>query len=147
MRIVRAEADDAFIVAALLLQQAREAAGAPVPGYLDRAATAWLQAGAPPTWYAEHDGAHAGLVLGSPLPQAPRPGMTPGIGPFWISELFVVPDHRRQGVGTALVRHVEGWVRGQGGTALRLHALAGSEPFLAALGYARSDSLRERRLA
>jgi GNAT superfamily N-acetyltransferase len=71
-----------------------------------------------------------------------------------IEQVSVVPQHGRQGVGSSLLRHVTGWARARGLTALTLTTFADvpwNVPFYARLGFrvvpddALSSSLREIR--
>ncbi len=73
----RAVVADALVVAALRLQSAR-AAGAPTePGFLDRFAAAW-DPGRHPTWVAEQDGSHAGVLIAQVVTDLPWPGQAIG---------------------------------------------------------------------
>ena len=73
----RAMAGDALVVAALRLKAAR-AVGAPTePGFLDRCAAAW-DPERYPTWVAERDGSHAGVLIAQVVPDLPWPGRTTG---------------------------------------------------------------------
>jgi GNAT superfamily N-acetyltransferase len=42
----------------------------------------------------------------------------------YISDLVVLPSHRGQGYGAALLQHAEEWARQQGMTMLKIHVLA-----------------------
>lgn len=146
MRVVRAEPDDAFVVAALTLQLSRDVGAPTEPGFLDRAAAAWLAA-PNPTWIAEREGAHAGFAQGGFLPDLVWPGIPAGSRRrFWLTAVFVAPDHRRRGVATALVQQAEAWARHEGAVVVRLRADPPAQDFWVSLGYARNDELRERRL-
>src|SRR4051812_12212983 len=103
VRIRRAGADDAYVVAALHVQFARDLGLPPEPGFLDRFVNVWLE-GRPdhPTWIAESRGQHAGVLSTCRLRSLPFPS-TPETSRLDVATLFVGPDHRGQGVGRALV--------------------------------------------
>ena len=69
----RAVAGDALVVAALRLQAARATGAAPEPGFLDRFAAAW-DPELHPTWVAERDGSHAGVLVAQVSTDLPWPG-------------------------------------------------------------------------
>lgn len=69
----RAVAEDALVVAALRLRAARAAGASTEPGFLDRFAAAW-DPGTHPTWVAERDGGHAGVLIGQLVADLPWPG-------------------------------------------------------------------------
>lgn len=148
MRIVRARPDDALVVAALSLQASIAMDGVREDGYLARAAEHWL-AHHPylPAWFAEHDGEHAGLLQAAYPPETTKPGQPPGSrGRLWVHLLFVHADHRRQGVGAALLAACEDWAKGVGVSVIRLRAGAGAEDFYDATGYTVATEVREKRL-
>lgn len=148
VRIVRARPEEAFVVAALSLQMAIALDGAREEGYLDRAAEHWLRHHEQlPTWYAEHEGQHAGLLQATRPPESTWPGRSPGTGgSLWIHALYVSADHRRQGIALALTRACEAWARGAGVDVIRLPCADGGEDFAAAAGYAPVADLREKRV-
>jgi GNAT superfamily N-acetyltransferase len=55
----------------------------------------------------------------------------------WVEELMVAPDHRRSGVGAALMRGAEEWAREQGAAYVAL-ATRRAADFYRALGYSES---------
>nr|WP_246297351.1 GNAT family N-acetyltransferase [Janibacter cremeus] len=148
MRIVRARPEDAFIVAALSLQFAIAVDGSREDGYLDRAAEHWVRhRGQLPTWFAERDGAHAGYLQASLSPTTTWPGVADGSrGQLWIHSMFVASDHRRAGVGSALLSACEIWANEAGIGVIRLRCEAGAEQFYDAAGYASAREVREKRL-
>lgn len=147
-RIVRARPEEAFVVAALSLQMAIALDEAREEGYLDRAAEHWLRHHEQlPTWYAEHEGQHAGLLQATRPPESTWPGRRPGTGgSLWVQALYVDADHRRQGIALALTRACEAWARGAGVDVIRLPCEEGGDAFAVAAGYASAVGLREKRL-
>ena len=109
--IRRAGVEDAFIVAALRLQFARDLGMPSEPGFLDRAADAWL-ADEPrrPTWIAEREGQHAGVLETAQVPRPPWPGR-PDASWLHLDALFVASSHRGHGVARALLEAMSGWAR------------------------------------
>lgn len=148
MRIVRASPGDAFIVAALSLQFAITVDDAREEGYLDRAAEHWLRHHEYlPTWYAEHEGNHAGYLQATFPPESTWPGERPGTrGRLWVHALHVQADHRRQGLALALTAACESWAKGAGVGVIRLRCNPGAEDFYDAAGYAAATQVREKRL-
>jgi GNAT superfamily N-acetyltransferase len=63
--------------------------------------------------------------------------------------LYVEPGHRRRGLGSALMRHVETWAIAQGHRQLGLHVFAENVPALAlyeTLGYGPQSILLQKKL-
>jgi GNAT superfamily N-acetyltransferase len=85
------------------------------------------QAGAdqiPGTLLALVDGSPAGVVclVGQDMPGCgPAAGLTP-----WIKGLYVIPQARRRGVGSLLIRRCEAWAASLGHQALYLYTERGS---------------------
>lgn len=148
MRIVRAAPEDAFVVAALSLQLAIAVDGAREEGYLDRAAEHWLRHHEQlPTWFAEHEGQHAGYLQGTLPPETTWPGERPGTrGRLWVQALHVHAAHRRQGIALALTTACEDWAKGAGVGVVRLRCEPGAEEFYEAAGYVPAAQVREKRL-
>lgn len=148
LRIVRAEPEDAFIVAALSLQIAIAIDGSREEGYLDRAVEHWLRHREHlPTWIAEREGSHAGYLQATYPPETTWPGQPVGTrGRLWVHAMYVAPDHRRVGVGTALLASCESWAKGAGVGVIRLRCEAGAEQFCDAAGYPPAREVREKRL-
>lgn len=148
MRIIRARPEDAFIVAALSLQFAIAVDDAREEGYLDRAAGHWLRHHEYlPTWYAEHEGQHAGYLQATHPPETTWPGEEPGTrGRLWVQSLYVHAAHRRQGIALALTSACEAWAREAGIGVIRLRCNPGAEGFYDAAGYAAAVEVREKRL-
>lgn len=145
--IRHAGAEDAFIVAALRLQTARDLGMPPEHGYLDRVADAWLaRLEDRPTWVAEHEGDHAGILETQRVRRLPWPGR-PDASWLHLDALFVRPSHRGAGVGRALVEAMVGWARETDVSCVRLDAP--EEParrFYAHLGFRSPHRLMELEL-
>lgn len=93
---------------------------------------------------AELDGKAVGFALfhGSFSTWECRPGI-------WLEDLYVPPEHRRAGVGQALLRHLAAIALERGCTRLEWAALDGSTPALdlyRKLGATRLDEWRMHRL-
>lgn len=63
-------------------------------------------------------------------------GVTRAGDTHWVSDVYVVPEERRRGVGSALVRHAT-----HGRARVALHAEADKVAFYEALGFRRGDTL------
>ena len=112
VQVRRARADDALVVAALRLQAARAAGAGPEPGYLDRFAAAW-DPDDHPTWVAECDGAHAGLLVTQVVRDLPWPGLAPGQS-LHVATLHTGLAGREAEVAQALTGAMRGWARSRG---------------------------------
>ena len=44
--------------------------------------------------------------------------------------LYVMPEHRRRGIGTTLMRHAEGWARARGDRQIGLQVYQNNQPAL-----------------
>jgi GNAT superfamily N-acetyltransferase len=93
---------------------------------------------------AELDGTPVGFALfhGSFSTWECRPGI-------WLEDLYVPPEHRRAGVGQALLRHLAAVAVDRGCTRLEWAALAWNAPaldFYETLGATRLDEWRMHRL-
>ena len=134
-RVRRAEADDALVVAALVLQCAIHRGGTGEPGFLDRYARAWLADSASfPVWLAEAGDEHAGFLQGRVVEPMPWPSQPPR--PELRVELFFVrPGHRGIGVGEQLLRSATTWAREAGFA--RVHVSAGrhTRPMVERVGF------------
>lgn len=147
VRIVRARSEDAFVVAALSLQFALAMDAPREEGYLDRAAEHWVRHHEQlPTWFAEHEGQHAGYLQAAHPPETTWPGVATGTrGRLWIHAMFVAPDHRRAGIGSALLTACESWAKGAGIGVIRLRCEPGVEQFYDTAGYAPDRAVRTKR--
>lgn len=72
-------------------------------------------------------------------------GITDGMSNGYLSMVVVAPDHRRCGIGTALVRHITG--EGDGVTWVLRAGREGAPEFFAKLGFSPSTIAMERRRA
>lgn len=109
--IRRAGADDAFVVAALHLQSARNVGMAAEPGFLDRFVDAWLRERPDrPTWIAQRGGEHAGLLETRRLRSLPWPTQAESSA-LLVEHLFVAPAHCELGVDQALAEAMIEWAR------------------------------------
>ncbi|MEO7447623.1 MAG: GNAT family N-acetyltransferase [Humibacillus sp.] len=145
--IRRAGPDDAFVVAALHLQFARELGMPSEPGYLDRVVDAWL-ADHPdrPTWVAQSRGEHAGLLETRRIRALPWPGLADD---SWlhVGGLFVAPSCRGRGVGRALTEAMIEWGRMTDITSVRLTAPdVGAQAFYERMGFRSPGRLMELEL-
>ena len=123
VRIRRAGPDDAFVVAALHLQSARDLGMPPEPGFLDRFVDAWLRERPDrPTWIAQHDGEHAGILETRRLRTLPWP-TRPEASALHVENLFVAPAHRGTGVAQALVEAMIEWAHSTDVTSVRAMAV------------------------
>jgi GNAT superfamily N-acetyltransferase len=140
----RAGVDDAFVVAALHLQCAREQGMPPERGFLDRFVDAWLSERPDrPTWFAECRGEHAGVLEARRNRVLPWPGRADS---SWlhVGVLFVTPGQRGRGVGSALVHAMTDWARGTDVSRIRLDAAAGEDRgFYRRFGFVSPDRLME----
>jgi GNAT superfamily N-acetyltransferase len=142
--IRRAGADDAFIVAALHLQFARELGMPSEQGYLDRFVDAWLQERPDrPTWIAESRGEHAGILETRRIRALPWPGRR-DVSWLHVGGLFVAPSCRDRGVGRALTEAMIEWSRSTDVKWIRLNAPdARAQEFYERLGFTSPGTLME----
>ncbi|EWT06644.1 GCN5 family acetyltransferase [Intrasporangium chromatireducens Q5-1] len=143
VRIRRAGADDALIVAALHLQSGRDLGQVAEPGFLDRFADAWLAARPDhPTWIAESHGEHAGVLSARRLRPLPFPGR-PEASWLYVGTVFVAPAHRKRGIGRSLIEGMLEWCRTTDVKWVRLNAETSQHAFYQALGFAVADTILE----
>ncbi len=145
--IRRAGPDDAFVVAALHLQFARELGMPSEQGYLDRFVDAWL-ADRPdrPTWIAESRGEHAGLLETRRIRALPWPARA-DVSWLHVGGLFVAPTCRDRGVGRALTEAMIEWARTTDVKWIRLNAPdAQAQEFYERLGFSSPGRLMEFEL-
>ncbi|MEO6998378.1 MAG: GNAT family N-acetyltransferase [Terracoccus sp.] len=117
--IRRAGADDAFVVAALHLQSARDVGMPPEPGFLNRFVDAWLRERPDhPTWLAQREGEHAGILETRRLRTLPWP-TRPEASALHVENLFVAPAHRGLGVEQGLAEAMIEWARRTDVTSVR----------------------------
>jgi ribosomal protein S18 acetylase RimI-like enzyme len=85
----------------------------------------------------------AGLWMGNAVDQVEGDRMT------HIFLLYVMPPHRRQGIGSALVRHAEQWTKQRGDRKISLQVFVQNQPALnlyEKLGYQPQSTLMIRTL-
>ena len=143
----RAGPDDAFVVAALHLQFARELGMPSEQGYLDRFVDAWLSERPDrPTWIAESRGEHAGLLETRRIRALPWPGRK-DVSWLHVGGLFVTPTCRDRGVGRALTEAMIEWARTTDVRWIRLNAPdARAQEFYERLGFSSPGRLMEFEL-
>jgi GNAT superfamily N-acetyltransferase len=86
----------------------------------------------------------AGLWMGNAIDQVEGDRMT------HIFLLYVAPPHRRQGIGSALVRHAEQWTKQRGDRKISLQVFVQNQPALNLynkLGYQPQSTLMIRTLS
>ena len=110
VRIERATAEDALVLAGMTLRWDLETGAPNRAGFLDEFASAWLAQGeARPAWIARRSsGDPVGFVLGilaTSLPSLRRPTG----GWLHISGFYIVPALRGCGLGSRLMREVVDW--------------------------------------
>lgn len=112
--IRRAGGSDGLLVAALTIQAARAEGLVSEPGFLDRYAEAWLaQREAYPTWWAELDREHVGLLVGARTRPLPWPGREDA-GSLREVRLFVRPGYAFDPVAGALRAAAREWAAAHG---------------------------------
>ena len=145
-RIRPVERDDALSLAALRLQQDREAGRAPRPDFLTDYADAFLldfddYRG----WLAEEaDGRPVGCLLALRVRKLPALGH-PGRPEWWyVQQVFVSEDRRRDGIGRRLVHAVQEAATAERVRWLRLNSSDAGRPLFDACGFSDPvDRLRE----
>ncbi len=143
VRIRRAGPDDALVVAALHLQSARDLGHPGEPGFLDRFADAWLATRREhPTWIAESDGEHAGVLSARRLRPLPFPGR-PDVSWLYVGTAFVVPAYRKLGIGRALIEGMLEWCRTTDVKWVRLNVDPSQHEFYRSLGFAPASTILE----
>jgi GNAT superfamily N-acetyltransferase len=61
-----------------------------------------------------------------------------------VSNVYVPPERRRQGIATALMRAAVGWARERGCVVVRLRSSEGGQPLYEALGFSRTAEFELR---
>jgi GNAT superfamily N-acetyltransferase len=136
VRIERATAEDALVLAGLTLRWDLENGAPNRPGFLDEFASAWLAQGdARPAWIARRaNGDPAGFALGilaTSLPSLRRPTG----GWLHLSGCYVVPDLRGGGLGEGLMREVVDWATEHGLYRIQLNATDRARAFYRRAGF------------
>jgi GNAT superfamily N-acetyltransferase len=140
VRIRPAGADDALVVAALVLQCAIHRGGSGEPGFLDRYARAWLaDQRRLPVWLAEVGDEHGGFLQGRVVDALPWPARE--AAPVLEVEVFFVrPTHRGMGVGEELLRAAIAWARDGGFAAAAMTAGPHTRAMVERVGFTPDDS-------
>ena len=87
------------------------------------------------SWLARDEGGDAvGAVTLWSFPLLPRPGVSRQLH-GWVSNLFTLPEHRRRGIATLLLRTAAAEAAARGVTHLLLDPAPGTEPVYAGVGY------------
>lgn len=106
--------------------------------YLERA----MPAGTFRSWLVEHDGtvvAGGGLQLRTLMP---RPGYVNGEPEGLIVSMWTEPEHRRRGLGRAVVEAILAWGRANGITRFTLHASEAGRPLYELYGFTQTNEMR-----
>ena len=130
------ERRDAFALAALRIQQDREAGHTPRDGFLTDYADAFLQTyDRYRGWLAElPDGDPAGCLLALRVRKLPTLTQT---RPEWwyVQQVFVASAFRRQGIGAALMTAVQRTARDEGVRWLELRSSDAGRPLFESAGF------------
>jgi ribosomal protein S18 acetylase RimI-like enzyme len=93
-----------------------------------------------PLWWVESADA---AVSGGSSVVLPSPPLSQAVACIWVGNaidqlqgdrhahiflLYVMPEHRRQGIGSALMRHVEDWARARGDRQIGLQVFQANQP-------------------
>lgn len=139
VRIRRTEPRDAFAVAALTLQADREAGATTRPGFLDEFADAWLADRRRVAWLAQEvTGRPVGLVHAAVIPGLPS-NRGPATNWLDLSQLFVVPDRRGEGIAAELLATLVGWARHEGTERIQVRTTAAQRSVHLAAGFVEAD--------
>lgn len=141
VELSRAEAEDAFALAALELQRAREQGRPGQEGFIDRYADFWLaDRQRRPAWLAKQlDGRPLGSLILDVRLSMPSPGQRSRATAV-IDTFFVNPAHRRQGTGERLVRAALIWCTQSGVAAVHATPTPMSSSLLGRLGFTPANS-------
>lgn len=136
-QLARAEPGDAFALAALELQRARELGRAPEPGFIDVYADCWLaDRGRRPAWLATSlDGTALGSIVLHVRLAMPSPGLRRRADAV-IDTLYVSRIARREGIGERLLRAALFWCSQMDIRALHAEATPEAAPLMHRLGFA-----------
>jgi GNAT superfamily N-acetyltransferase len=75
-------------------------------------------------------------------PLLPRPGTLHGSMEAYVLNVYIEPEHRRQGVARAIMQAIIEWCRAQRTARLVLHASKEGRPLYESLGFESSNELR-----
>ena len=145
-RIRPIERDDALSLGALRLQQDREAGRTPRPGFLTEYADALLaDFAAQRGWIAEEpDGRPVGCVLVHPVRKLPTLGHLGRPEWWYVQQVFVTADRRRDGIGRRLLHAVQEAATAERVRCVRLSSSDAGRPLVDATGFGDpTDRLRE----
>lgn len=147
VRVRRAVPSDAFSVAALHIQDARERGDVVPAGFLDRVADAWLRDRARRTWVAEDErGRPLGVLHGVRVQKLPSTHR-PADAWFHVSLLYVTADARGAGLGERLLAELLGWAPTDRVSRVQLTAVPEARSLYERVGFGPpSDRLMELRL-
>lgn len=136
MQVGRADAADAFALAALELQRARELGRPGEPGFIDKYADFWLREREHrPAWVAKSlDGKALGSVVLYHRFELPSPGLRPR-PVATVDSLYVTKNARHGGTGEKLLRAALFWASQNDVTVLRGQATPEAIPLLTRLGF------------
>ena len=105
-------------------------------------------------WWARHDDSHLAFVAGGPelvgmawlalVPRVPRPGSMARFSAD-IQSVFVLPEHRGRGVGSALIKRATEHALDLGVGRVTVHSGRKAVPVYERLGFASSSQLLELR--
>ncbi|HET8595510.1 MAG TPA: GNAT family N-acetyltransferase [Intrasporangium sp.] len=86
-----------------------------------------------------------GMAWVAVVPRVPRPGAVNRISAD-IQTVFVLPDYRGQGIGSALVQAVASYAKGLGALHVTVHSSPRAVPVYERLGFASSRELLQRQV-
>lgn len=137
VQVARADVSDAFALAALELQHARELGRPSEPGFLDAYADFWLaDRDRRPAWLAcSLDGDPLGSIVLDVRVAMPSPGLRPRADAE-VDTLFVTRAARREGIGERLLRAALFWCSQMDIRSLRADSTPEAAPLMHRLGFA-----------